>query len=214
MIIPTIILDNFFRYPEKIVDFAKSLNYAESNDGRWPGKRSGLIHEIDPIFFNEFCRKVMKTLWPVEGDNFFYQCNLMFQSIPNVYPNDGWIHQDSDQITAIVYLSKHKECGTSIFEPRFHKTTFANTTEKKQIYINKDFKNEKKLLKENNEQYEETISVKSRFNRIIIFDSNQIHSAQKFLEKDISDDRLTLIGFFNNIHGNGIKFHASENNRI
>ena len=214
MIIPTMVLDNFFRYPEKIVNFSKTLHYTECPNGEWPGKRSAPLHEIDFNFFNQFTQKVIKTLWPTDGHIVSYNCKLFFQSISNIYPNEGWIHTDSDQITVIVYLSTHKECGTSIFEPKFHTHSFINTKEKKQNYINKNFKKEKNFLKENNQQFEETIHIKSRFNRMVLFDSRQIHGAHKFVENDISEDRLTLIGFFNNVHGDGIKFHGSENNRI
>ena len=37
---PSLIVDNFFDYPDKVIDFANTLEYNKSVDGRWPGKRS------------------------------------------------------------------------------------------------------------------------------------------------------------------------------
>ena len=89
-----------------------------------------------------------------------------------------------------------------------------NNEEKKKIYKTLNLKNEKKLLKENNDSFEETISFNSKFNRVIMFDSSLHHAAQKFVEENIEEDRLTLIGFFNNINANNIKYPVVENNRL
>jgi len=81
------------------------------------------------------------------------------------------------------------------------------------MYIKNLLSEEKKYLTENNNQFEETIIVKSKFNRVLMFDAAQFHAAQKFLEENILEDRLTLIGFFNNIYFPGIKYNGIEHKR-
>ena len=51
----------------------------------------------------------------------------------------------------------------------------------------------KKALKENNEQYEETLKVSSVYNRLIAYDGSQIHG-HNFSSS--SEDRLTQVMFF------------------
>ena len=52
---------------------------------------------------------------------------------------------------------------------------------------------------------------KSKYNRILIFDSNQYHYVPNFISNDLSKDRLTLVCFFSNIyHENGIRFPIPE----
>ena len=82
------------------------------------------------------------------------------------------------------------------------------------MYLKKDFVNTMDHLKNNNDQFEETINIKSKFNRFIMFDAAQFHAAQKFTENNVAEDRLTLIGFFNNIYFPGIKYNGIEHKRL
>jgi|5B_taG_2_1085324.scaffolds.fasta_scaffold95660_2 hypothetical protein len=209
MLIPTLVHDNFFTNLEEVITYAKQLEYLPNKDGRWPGKRTLPLHEINNDLFISVTNKITKLLWPSVSENISYSAYSMFQSIPKEYVNAGWVHQDVETLTAIIYLSKHTECGTSIFECK-NFNTVKNTEKKKDIYLNNDFKNENKYLKENNDNFTETISIKSRQNRIVIFDSKQMHAAHKFIEKDINEDRLTLITFFTDIYGPGVKWHGPE----
>ena len=75
--------------------------------------------------------------------------------------------------------------------------------------INKDIENKRK---QNNKNFTETISFKSKYNRAIFFDSGHWHSANISFDKNEKNDRLTLIGFYRNFLNT--KFHVVENNRI
>lgn len=214
MIYPTIILDNFFNDPIKILKFAKSLEYYQSNDGKWPGERTKQLYEIDKCFFESFGSKILSVLYPTIKYKSF-NCSLYFHKISKNHINKGWVHTDTDNdFTSIVYLSQHKECGTSIFDSKKISSETLHGQNKKNMYLNKNFKEEEKYLNENNNQFIETIKINSKFNRLIMFDGAQFHSAQKFVEDSIEEDRLTLVGFFNNIYFPGIKFNGIEHKRI
>lgn len=212
MLIPTIIHDNFFRNPGEVVNYAKQLDYLPDNEGRWPGERSFPLHEINQNLFTFVTTKITKLLWPSSYQDIYFSAYSTFQRISKDYINPGWVHQDIEILTAIIYLSNHTECGTSMFESK-NFNTVQHTEKKKETYINNNFKYENKYVKENNNNFEETMSVKSKYNRIIIFDSKQLHAAQKFIEKDIDEDRLTLITFFTDVYGKGLKWHGPECNR-
>ncbi len=214
MIYPTIILDNFFNDPIKIVQFANSLEYYQDDKGKWPGKRTKELHEINRSFFENYGSKILSILYPTIKEKSF-NCSLYFQKISKEYTNKGWIHKDDTfDFTTIVYLSQHKECGTSLFDSKNISNEILNYENKKNMYLKKNFKKEMKYLNENNSQFIETIKINSKFNRLIMFDGAQHHAAQKFIENNIEEERLTLIGFFSNIYFQGIKFNGIEHKRI
>jgi hypothetical protein len=211
MLIPTIILDNFFKYPEKIIEFSKTLQYEECTDGAWPGKRSKNLCEISQELFNKINLQMLSLIYPLKNHSISFEACTQFQKISSIYRQGGWIHADDGMFTFIVYLSNHKECGTSIYEPKNTISGIIHHDKKRNNYLNKKFDDDTFLL-ENNSQFEETIKIKSRYNRIIGFDSSQIHGAQNFFENGLEEDRLTLISFISNIQGN-ITFSGVENSR-
>ena len=214
MIYPTIVLDNFFDDPIKVIQFAKSLEYYQDSEGKWPGERTKELHEVDNYFFEQCGYKILSVLYPTIK-KISFNCALLFQKISKEYKNQGWIHQDGNyDFTAIVYLSQHNECGTSLFNSKKIFSKILNTENKKNTYLNKNFQEEIKYLNENNNQFTETVKINSKFNRLIMFDSSQYHSAQKFIENNIEEDRLTLIGFFKDIYFPGIKFNGIEHKKI
>jgi len=210
---PLICLDNFFNDTDKVLKFANSLQYHESDSGKWPGTRSNPIQNVDKCFFNFFGLKVLSILYPCVKDIYF-NCDLYFQKISKDYLNEGWIHQDLEiDFTVIVYLSKHKNCGTSFFDS---KETFAvsiNGEKKEESYLNKEFIKSNEFLKKNNEQFFETVNISSKFNRIVIFNGAYHHAAQKFYEENLMEERLTLIGFFSKIYFDGIKYSGVEHKK-
>ena len=40
MMYPTMCIDNFFKNPQKVKEFALSLKYIDCDNGRWPGART------------------------------------------------------------------------------------------------------------------------------------------------------------------------------
>ena len=211
MLIPTLIHDNFFRNYEEVINYSKQIKFFNDEKGAWPGKRSLPLHQVNKNLFDFVTVKIIKLIWPSSYEDIYFTACSQFQSISKNHVNPGWVHKDDGILTAIIYLSEHKECGTSIFESKnFNFSDTKNGNIKRQSYINQTFKNEYKYLKENNDNFEETISIQSKPNRIVIFDSHQMHAAHKFTEKNISEDRLTLITFFSSIHGTGVKWHGPE----
>ncbi len=118
MLYPSIVVDNFFSQPELIVDFASKLKFYQNKDGRWPGKRTESLHLIAPQIHRHVGRKVLATLFPNNYTKITYNLgDLYFQKISSEFCNTGWIHVDDPaELTIIIYLSKHKKCGTSIFD--------------------------------------------------------------------------------------------------
>lgn len=212
MLIPTVTYDNFFRKPDLILDYANSLEYKEPPKGIYPGSRTKALHELNNNLFLEVTGKILKLLWPTTHLKINFNAQCYFQRIPKNFKNEGWVHQDHGLISSIIYLSPHKNCGTSIFEPA-NTNYWKHTKMKRETYVTKAFDNEEKYVKENNSNFEETIHVKSRYNRIIIFDAQSYHAAQRFCEEGIEEDRLILVTFFMEMNGPGLSWHGPECNR-
>lgn len=215
MIWPTIIVDNFFDEPEKIIEYSKTLKFGQDPEGRWPGVRTGLMGEVDNDFYNWINFKIVRLIYPMNYLQMSWRANQYFQKINgNIYKNEGWIHSDSPaEFTAIIYLSKHKNCGTSLYNKNKFFNAVLNDNEKKEAYKNLNFKNEFKYLKENNDLFEKNLTIDSKFNRLVIFDSNQFHGADKFKEDKNNEERITLITFFYSLSCPYIKYPITEMRR-
>jgi hypothetical protein len=204
MIWPTLIVDNFLNNPLEVKKFALNQSYVSDPNGNWPGERSNPLHILNPNLFDAITTKIMTLMYPYEviQGNFEWNAMCSFQKIKPQIVEEGWTHHDGEnEFTAIIYLSSHNNCGTSICEPKNFMNQTLHLDKKRKMFIN----NDKKMLKyqqENNNCFTDTINVHSRFNRLILFDSSNYHKANQYQEKDIVEDRLTLIAFFTNIRNN------------
>lgn len=214
MIWPTVCVDNFFSDPDAIVAYANKQKF--EGDNRSPGKRSPLIHTSDFRFFRWSCLKILKIFYPHRLDDLNWKAKATFQKVPSNLDLDGWIHTDSDwELTAIIYLSKNGDAGTSLYNretlgKRTHETKsqynyFQNpgVTGKARALITK-------ARKENNEGFKETVSFKGIYNRLVMFDGAHFHAAH--VHKNGPQDRLTYIIGFEHISID--KYPLPESNRI
>jgi len=216
MIWPTIIVDNFFDNPNKVIEYSKKLKFLKDEKGDWPGKRTDTLSNIDQNFFNWINYKIVRLIYPMNHFNMHWACKQYFQKIDgNIYEETGWVHSDSPmELTAIIYLSNHNNCGTSLYNKNKFFNSVINVNEKKQMYSNLNFKDNLKYLKQNNDLFEKNLTIDSKFNRVIIFDSNQFHAADKFKDSKIKDEeRLTLITFFSSLTCENIKYPITEMKR-
>jgi|TARA_X000001036_G_scaffold409457_1_gene420568 arsenate reductase-like glutaredoxin family protein len=218
MIFPTLIVDNFFSDPYKIKTISDKLNFKKDPNGEWPGERSEQLHKVNFNLFNFINLKILSLLYPKDHHQINFTASSTFQKISKErYPHEGWVHKDNpSEITAIVYLSKHKNCGTSLWKA---KDFFVpNNMDDKKYYYKKDTFDEEQLkfLKEHNNNYEKILEVDSLFNRVLIFDSNHPHSANNFVDLNVDDDRLTLITFIKKLQINNepLKYPITECNRL
>jgi len=215
MIWPTIIVDNFFDEPEKIVNYSKTLEYIKDSGGEWPGVRSKSIGEVDNLFYNWINYKIIRLMYPMNHSEMNWKSTQYFQKIDgNIYKNHGWIHSDSPaEFTVIIYLSNHKNCGTSLYDKKKLFNSSMHGDKKEEIYKTLNFKNETKYLKENEDLFEKNLTIDSKFNRIVIFDSNQYHAADKFNDNKNNEERTTLITFFYSLNCEYIKYPITEMRR-
>ena len=121
--IKNLIVDNILEEPDAIVDYALQQEYAPSEGGKWPGRRSG---SMDERVFWSIANPIGNALY---GSFENIDIDMNFQiSDPLIDPskknqddihNRGWIHKDNmSHVTAgVIYLSKNPEdhTGTSLY---------------------------------------------------------------------------------------------------
>lgn len=201
---PTTIVDGFFNDPDKIVDFAMQQEFFSSDDGRWPGKRTKQIWEIDRTLYDWICVKILSMFhadlpryWDFEMT---FQLISPFSKHQYDSRNRGWIHVDKGQTQfgGIVYLNKNpeKDTGTSIYQEKngWSSQLYGALEVKKKFYMGEEVSDEEYEQAWNllNSQYEETITINNVYNRMAMFHNSVFHGVKTFGKKQ---DRLTLVFF-------------------
>jgi len=200
LVIPTTIVDGFFNDPDAVRELALKQEFFTDPELRWPGKRSKLLHEIDPQLFRYIHHKLLNMFYP-DGMNtpYSYVATSQFQLIDDNY-KAGWTHYDEELITIIIYLNKNpnKEAGTIICSQKIEGHNEPYYGDKKSALFNGDITEEEGgfYREVSNSRFEDEIIVKNKYNRMLAFDSHLPH-----VVKDFSNDepRLTLVSFISSL---------------
>lgn len=200
---PTVILDDFFPDPDKVVDFASQQKFHPTPDGTWPGSRTDPLHVLNHNLYHFVAEKITGLFFDRFGGQYFM--DMRFQKITpfcedqHSIRNRGWIHRDKDvHFGGIIFLNKHpdEDTGTSLYKEKngySFDSPFYNVAKQKH-YLNTDVSDEEynKNFEDVNSQYTETVRVKNVYNRMLLFNNKEWHGVQTFGK---TQDRLT-ISFF------------------
>ena len=214
MIWPSVVVDNFFDDYHKIKSYGNTLKYKKDPRSLWPGERTDLLHTIDPDFFSWSTNKILSLIYPMK-ENIQWTARQYFQKIDgNKYKSHGWIHRDHEntELTAIIYLSEHKHCGTSLYKQKnFNKERWSD--KKHEYYKTLDIKYDtyREML---SDDFNKSVVFESIPNRLVMFDGAQYHAADGFEDFSVKEPRMTLITFFESIHSLGLKYPLTESKRV
>ena len=232
---PTICHDGFFKDPDKIREWALTLDY-DHPEGNYPGVRSKQIKTLSKNFYEATVSKLL-SLWGnyTRKD---WGCQLQFQKISRFSAdpelNRGWIHQDGKAFcAAVIYLDPNANLdhGTSIY--RMRDDAYDNALDwqqkgcdKKLMQFHRDVlgpeqkRDEKSLeifgknMKINNNMFDRTLEVKNVYNRVIGYDATQWHSQSNFHMDNDDDFRLTVVAFITSISEPATKRFDSKSHYI
>lgn len=210
LVIPTIIVDDFFNNPDGVREFALQQEYFSDPNNRWPGKRSKPLHEINPELFGYTHNKFLSLFYPdMTNTPYAYRATTMFQLIDSNY-KAGWVHYDEDLITVLIYLNKNpnKESGTVVYSQKQEGVTLTNVDKKQALFSGSiDEEEGKQYRLENNDRFQEEIIVKNKFNRLFAFDSHLPHGVQDFSN---DEPRLTLVSFIHDLQAKNYPIHSMQ----
>lgn len=207
LIIPTTIVDGFFSDPDAVRDFALKQDYVLDPNHHYPGKRSKLLHELNPDLFHYIHNRFFSLFYPNASTPYSYVATTMFQMIDSKY-KEGWIHCDSQMITLLIYLNKdpNREGGTTIYSQKDEGKITINDDKKQALFKGTIDENEgAKYRTENNNRFVEEIVVKNRYNRLLAFDSHLPHGANEYTN---DETRLTLISFITKLDVKNYPIHS------
>jgi hypothetical protein len=210
---PTICVDNFYKNPDKVREFALSLDYDNMDNltGYYPGKRTQLLHKVDSDFFDKFCEKLFSIYYdflsPVKWE-ISTSFQLIYPMADNPYDgrNIGWIHKDYETLFGgIIYLTPdiNPNCGTSIFrQSKEIDIDLVNKVnqEKVNFYTKGNAEEHNKSLSVNNSFFTETARFDNIYNRLVSFDGECFHGANNFYSE--TQPRLTQAFFVKTLTSN------------
>ena len=194
---PTIIVDDFFETPNQIREWGLSMEFYKGDRGNWPGYRTNLLHMVDEEFHSLLCRKIIKHT----SYNYFAQFDTSFHLCDESWES-GWIHADPLEfnVVGLIYLNpevpKGIHCGTTIYDPP------DNYKPDPEVFVgdvNEEdpAKRQKDARIKHNSHFTSSQIIENRYNRCIIFDARQWHSAGDFFghPDNKKDQRLTIVFF-------------------
>ena len=204
----TTCIDNFFKYPDSIRQYANSMEFQRDPQGRWPGMRTKELHLENQDLFSFTCQKYLHNFYTtdqINNRNVGYTALMYFQKVSSDY-DKGWVHSDIPYVhTTIMYLTPnaYSDSGTSLFRPKKNSDPILSTknnSKKRQFYLDQITSEEaEKYRLEDNSNFEETIRFSNVYNRCIGFDGSSWHGANSFMES--KEERLTMIIFWAEISG-------------
>lgn len=198
---PTTVIDNFFPNPDEVVKFMNRCAF-EEDLSMYPGKRSRHIHVLDKKLHDHLDYKIC-SLFKMEKAANLSSC-YFFQKIEPDFPkyderNCGMIHVDSPcDMGGVIYLDRDPDpdAGTSTYTT---KTQGAHISKEANriwwdLYEGKDIDVEKYKKEYHNytDQFEEAVTVKNRYNRLILFDGTTWHRCPTHGDRT----RHTIVFFF------------------
>ena len=198
--LPTMVFDNFYEDPNLVREFALDQKFFKGERGSWPGLRTELLHTVNRDFFEMFMRKLLIILKDY-GYTEFLELQTGFQVIEGSYGR-GWVHDDDPKlnIAGVVYLNPDSPLGsgTVIYEDQtdfngdlyteiFMNDVLVATPEERVQY--------EKYRQEQVAHFTPTLTIESVYNRCIIFDPRNWHSAENFFGDSHDTARLTQVFF-------------------
>jgi hypothetical protein len=208
----TACVDNFFKDPGLIRNFALGLEYKKDNLGRWPGKRSLPLHLIDNEFSISLLLKIFSIYVDLNVNNikwenseiYFHKNNNLDNNKENI-KNKGWIHKDEDwDFAGIIYLTPDVDIqsGTSLYNLKEEfKNEYSNIRNyyKHMFYNNEkiDMLDYEKSYNNFNNMFLEKTNFSNIYNRLVCYDANEFHSIKNLHTKN--NERLTLVFFVRGI---------------
>jgi len=188
-----LVVDDFYKDPDAIRDFALTLEYKEQKD-YYKGQRTETPYFVDgtkEIFESLLNRKI--TNWDHHMSGKFQYCTAYEQLV---------YHHDIQSFAAVVYLTPEAppESGTAFFR-RKNTKQYKNLSDEEAATLNKT---QKELLFETyleNAVYDRTRwelidLIGNRYNRLVIWDAQLFHAANAYFGGNINDSRLFHIFFF------------------
>lgn len=210
---PITCLDNFYKDPDKIREFALSCEYKKHEGSNYPGLRTDQIHLIENEFFNDFCMKLFALFYDYDYHLVDWEVETYFQKI-EPYSNDrkrivnsGWSHLDEGFVFAgVIYLNpdSNPDSGTSLYKLKDNEYyNLLDYSLRDKLYAGEevDIQEYERSLEIHNSYFEKTLEFKNVYNRMICYDG--WHKENNFVASE-TEPRLTQVFFVKEVIADGV----------
>ena len=185
------VCDDFLKDPFSVRKEALKSTY--SSQGNTPGYRCQIVDK----FVSNYILSTIKEI--TKNDNLKIQSGYQYSTKDF---KEGLFHRDSGRYTCIIFLTPKpdKNSGTEICESNIkYEIPDKWADDKHRFYQNTyNFTNRLKydiLRRKINTKFKPNYIVENKYNRMVVFNSNNYHRAQKFFGTEIKNSRLTLLSF-------------------
>ena len=197
---PTIIIDDFFESPDIVRHWALQQEFFKGERGTWPGIRTELLHKSNIELYNLLINKILSVIQDY-GVREIYDMQTGFQLIDESW-GTGWVHDDDPKlhVAGLIYMSPTAppDSGTTLYAD----STDFDGEKYAKIFMEDVFSTEEersKFVKYRQQQrsyFTPTIKIGNVYNRFVLFDTRNWHSADNFFGNSKEDTRLTNVFFF------------------
>lgn len=195
----TIIADNFLNDPLLLRRIAlEDTTYKKSTT------HSGVRTDNLYVKYNNLTSLVNKKILNLYNvDVVSYDAMSFFHITDGKYPG-GWVHSDSVDLAAIIYLSPDSkdtlDNGTSLFRwKNYNGNDKINIDKMRESFIEEEKISEMEEYRNiHNSAYVETVRTGEKFNRLFTYDGNMLHCAHGYYGEERTG-RLVWLSFFSNI---------------
>ena len=191
---PTLIIDDVFTNPKRIRMFMNRCEFGFDQDV-YPGVRTDNLQFLDSEFYRFIKTKILSIFHENWNDiDSTLSLNIQFEKItpykdPNDIRNTGMLHLDSPaEFGGVVYLDLEPDpnAGTVLYEKKgeYSKMPDGMLDEWQKVYSGRfDEVNMDKFQKDYDQfmsYFEETVTIKPRYNRLVMFDGTTFHRCPNF----------------------------------
>lgn len=206
---PTIVIDDFFKEPLNIRDYALSMEYRSSSN--FSGVRTANLFEVNRFFAKNVCDKLLKSCGIPASR---YTAGVFFHLTGAEYGAHGWPHEDYENyngsiFASVTYLNPSSvglDHGTSLFKQKKFEDTLNSIQKMRDSFATGV--EDTRAKEEYTLNFEETVRVGGSFNRTIAYDSRRPHCGNGYFGETKEDKRLTMVIFFDEILTNLPKGHT------
>tara|TARA_R100000008_G_C3566063_1_gene159209 strand:+ start:736 stop:1353 length:618 start_codon:yes stop_codon:yes gene_type:complete len=202
-----IIEDNFLKDPYGVRSTALKQKYGAPSELHYPGYATAPDCES---VMNISTNQVLSKVKYLTQDSDLIINSSRFQYVTHEF-DEGFYHLDlPDKYTCIIFLSPDPPdySGTEVCDVLkdpshgFFPQKYWDVLKDVRLEFHKNPRNlvnrykYGRLREKFSKKNEPIVKVPNKFNRMILFDSNLFHRAQKFFGTSIGNSRLTLVTFF------------------
>ncbi len=197
---PCTVVDNFFEFPEQVLELAKSVEYHEPGYTYYPGVVSKQkINDLNRELFEWVIDKVIHLYWDMSLSGSSWDCSMEFQKIEPYKDKDhifnkGSIHRDSRNsiLSGLIYLNKNglKDSGTSLYKrknpyynPEFFYEHLRQFHGGNKMVVTDEVPTIEALHQQHYDNFIETMRIQYEYNRLLVIPPDVWHASTTFGEE-------------------------------